>query len=108
MVQVAEGDWVATRFKRTVKYEGRIMSREGMQFKQIKNGKIIRSWELFSPVQFELGTSTFYLDHLTSKVGRGTSEGGGGTSEVPLSYFLLVSFFHWFVFFSSSTIEEAF
>jgi hypothetical protein len=51
MVQVAEGDWVATRFKRTVKYDGKIMSREGMQFKQIKNGKIIRSWELFSPVQ---------------------------------------------------------
>ena len=35
MVQVAEGDWVATRFKRTVEYDG----------------KIIRSWELFSPAQ---------------------------------------------------------
>jgi len=50
LVQIAEGDWVAERFIRTRKIEGNIMRNEVMQFKQFKNGKIIRSWELFSPI----------------------------------------------------------
>ncbi len=50
LVQVAEGGWIAERFIRTFKNEDTIMKAEVMQFKQIKNGKIIRSWELFSPV----------------------------------------------------------
>jgi uncharacterized protein YktB (UPF0637 family) len=50
LIQIAEDDWVAERFTRTYKYEGKIMKAEVMQFKQFKNGKIIRSWELFSPI----------------------------------------------------------
>jgi hypothetical protein len=48
--QIAEGDWIAERFIRTFKNEDTIMKAEVMQFKQIKNGKIISSWELFSPI----------------------------------------------------------
>jgi hypothetical protein len=50
LVQIAEGDWVAERFIRSRNIEGIIMRNEVMQFKQFKNGKIIRSWELFSPI----------------------------------------------------------
>lgn len=50
LIQVAEGDWVAERFIRTFGNEGKITKVEGMQFKQIKNGKIIRIWELFNPI----------------------------------------------------------
>jgi len=50
LIQVAEGDWIAERFIRTMENEGSIMKAEVMQFKQFKNGEIIRSWELFSPI----------------------------------------------------------
>ena len=50
LIQIAEDDWVAERFIRTFKNEDTIMKSEVMQFKQIKNGKIISSWELFSPI----------------------------------------------------------
>lgn len=50
LIQIAEGDWIAERFIRTFKTEDTIMNTEVMQFKQIKNGKIVRSWELFSPI----------------------------------------------------------
>ena len=51
LVQIAENDWIATRFIRAFNNEGRIMKAEVMQFKQFKNGKVFRSWELFSPIQ---------------------------------------------------------
>ncbi len=51
LFQIAEGEWVATRFIRTGTYEGSLIKTEGMQFKQFENGKIIRSWEVFSPNQ---------------------------------------------------------
>jgi len=50
LFQIAEGDWVATRFVRTSPYEGRIAKAEIMQFKQFRNGKIIKSFELISPL----------------------------------------------------------
>ena len=50
LVQIGEGDLVAERFIRTRNVGGNIISTEVMQFKQFKNGKIIRSWELFSPL----------------------------------------------------------
>jgi len=50
LIQIAEDDWVAERFIRTFKNEDTIMKSEVMQFKQIKNGKIISSWELFNPI----------------------------------------------------------
>jgi len=51
LIQVAEGDWVAERFIRTFQNEDTIIQSEVMQFKQIKNGKIISSWELFSRIK---------------------------------------------------------
>jgi len=51
LIQVAEGDWVAERFIRIMGSEGTTFKAEGMQFKQIKNGKIISSWEVFSPIK---------------------------------------------------------
>ena len=50
LTQIAEDDWIAERFIRTFKNKDTIMKAEVMQFKQIKNGKIISSWELFSPI----------------------------------------------------------
>jgi len=50
LIQIAEDDWVAERFIRTFKNADTIMKAEVMQFKQIKDGKIISSWELFSPI----------------------------------------------------------
>ena len=50
LIQIAEDDWVAERFIRTYKNEGIIMKAEVMQFKQFNNGKIIKSWEIFSPI----------------------------------------------------------
>ena len=50
LIQVAEGDWVAERYIRTFINEDTIMKSEFMQFKQIKNGKIINSWELAIPI----------------------------------------------------------
>lgn len=50
LIQIAEGDWVAERFIRSLKSADTLMSREVMQFKQIKDGKIITSWEIFSPL----------------------------------------------------------
>lgn len=50
LIQIAEGDWVAERFIRTFNVEDTTFKAEVMQFKQIKNGKIINSWEIFSPI----------------------------------------------------------
>lgn len=43
--QVAEGDWVATRFVRTTDYNDQRIKVELMQFKKFRNGKIAEIWE---------------------------------------------------------------
>ena len=43
--QIAEGDWVATRFVRTTDYNGKRIKVEMMQFKKFRNGKIAEIWE---------------------------------------------------------------
>jgi len=50
LIQIAEGDWVAERFIRIFENVDTIMKVEFMQFKQIKNGKFISSWELAIPI----------------------------------------------------------
>ena len=51
--QIAEGDWVATRFIRTGTYQGRIMKAEIMHFKRFQNGKIAEIWEYTDHRQWE-------------------------------------------------------
>jgi predicted SnoaL-like aldol condensation-catalyzing enzyme len=51
--QVAEGDWVATRFERTMDWNGRRVTGEMMQFKRFENGKIAEIWEYGDPGQVE-------------------------------------------------------
>jgi predicted SnoaL-like aldol condensation-catalyzing enzyme len=43
--QIAEGDWVATRFVRTGDYNGDTVKVEIMHFKRFENGKIAEIWE---------------------------------------------------------------
>jgi predicted ester cyclase len=43
--QIAEGDWVATRFVRTTDYNGQRIKVELMHFKKFRNGKIAEIWE---------------------------------------------------------------
>lgn len=43
--QIAEGDWVATRFIRTMDYEGERFKAPCMHFKKIENNKIKELWE---------------------------------------------------------------
>jgi len=50
LIQIAEDDWIAEQFIRTFKNEDTIIRRVAVQFKQIKNGKIVSSWELFNPI----------------------------------------------------------
>jgi len=45
--QVAEGDWVATMFIRTMEYEGDTISVPVMHFKRFENGKIAEVWEYY-------------------------------------------------------------
>jgi hypothetical protein len=51
--QVAEGDWVATRFVRTMDWNGKMVSVEAMQFKRFEKGKISEIWEYADPSQIE-------------------------------------------------------
>ncbi len=51
LLQIAEGDMVATRFIRSGPYEGILVKAEIMQFTQFEDGKIIRSWEIMGPMQ---------------------------------------------------------
>ncbi len=53
--QVAEGNWVATRFERTMDWNGERVSGEIMQFKRFENGKIAEIWEYADPGQIETG-----------------------------------------------------
>ena len=43
--QIAEGDWVATRFVRTMDYKGKRIKVDLMHFKKFRNGKIAEIWE---------------------------------------------------------------
>ena len=49
--QVVEGNWVAERFIRSFESDGKVNKAEMMQFKQFRNGKIIKSYELYNPLQ---------------------------------------------------------
>lgn len=51
--QVAEGDLVATRFVRTMDYQGKRVQFEVMSFKRFENGKIAEIWEYGDPKQVE-------------------------------------------------------
>ena len=53
--QVAEGDWVATRFERTMDWNGERISVEMMQFKRFEKGKIAEIWEYGDTGQIETG-----------------------------------------------------
>jgi len=43
--QTAEGNWVTTRFVRTMDWNGKRVSAEMMHFKKFRNGKIAEIWE---------------------------------------------------------------
>ena len=51
--QIAEGDWVATRFFRKMVWNGDTVKVEAMQFKRFENGKIAEIWEYADPSQLE-------------------------------------------------------
>jgi predicted ester cyclase len=51
--QVAEGDWVATRFYRTTDWNERRVVFEAMHFKRFENGKIAEIWEYGDSGQVE-------------------------------------------------------
>jgi hypothetical protein len=46
-LQIAEGDWVATMFTRTMDYQGNRITVPVMHFKRIENGKIAELWEYY-------------------------------------------------------------
>lgn len=46
-VQVAEGDWVATRFTRAGTYQGKPFELEMMSFKRFQDGRIMENWEQY-------------------------------------------------------------
>ena len=45
--QIADGDWVATRFTRTGEYDGKPFTLDAMQLKRFVGGKIAEIWEYF-------------------------------------------------------------
>jgi ketosteroid isomerase-like protein len=51
LIQIAENDWVAERFIRTANNNGTDMKAEIMQFKQFRDGKIVKSYEVFSELK---------------------------------------------------------
>jgi len=53
--KIAEGDWVATRFYRTVDYNGKRIVVEVMHFKRFEDGKIAEIWEYADTGQIETG-----------------------------------------------------
>ena len=50
---VVEGDWVATRFRRSGKYQGRDVNAEIMQFKRFQDGRIAEIFEYFNSSQLD-------------------------------------------------------
>lgn len=53
--QVAEGDWVATRFVRTMEWKGDTIVAEAMHFKRFENGKIAELLEYGDSRQYSEG-----------------------------------------------------
>lgn len=51
--QIAEGNWVATRFVRTMELNGDTVKIEAMHFKRFENGKIAEIWEYADTKQVE-------------------------------------------------------
>ena len=51
--QIAEGDWVATRFTRSGLWKGKQVSVDVMQFKRFVGGKIAEIWEYWNPQQLK-------------------------------------------------------
>jgi ketosteroid isomerase-like protein len=51
--QIAEGDWVATRFTRTGTYQDRHVEVDCMHFKRFEDGKIAEIWEYFDSKELE-------------------------------------------------------
>lgn len=51
--QIAEGDWVATRFVRRMDWNGKRVKVEAMQFKRFKNEKIAEIWEYADTKQLD-------------------------------------------------------
>jgi predicted ester cyclase len=51
--QIAEGNWVATRFVRTMELNGDTVKIEAMHFKRFENGKIAEIWEYTDTKQVE-------------------------------------------------------
>ena len=51
--QIAEGDWVATRFTRRWTVEGQYRDWEIMHWKRFKDGKIAEVWEYFDQRHLE-------------------------------------------------------
>jgi hypothetical protein len=51
--QVAEGNWVATRFFREMDYQGKRVKVEAMHFKRFEDGKIAEIWEYADSGQLE-------------------------------------------------------
>ena len=45
--QIAEGDWVATMFTRTMEYKGDTIAIPIMHFKRFENSKIAELWEYY-------------------------------------------------------------
>jgi len=52
--QIGEGDWVATRFTRTMNLNGKNVKIDGMHFKRFQNGKIAEIWEYGDSKQTEI------------------------------------------------------
>jgi len=50
LLQIAEDEWIATRFIRTWPNRGSV---EVMHFKRFENGKIAEMWEVFGPITEE-------------------------------------------------------
>ena len=51
LIQIAENDWVAERFIRSANIDGTDMKAEIMQFKQFRDGKIVKSYEVISDLK---------------------------------------------------------
>ncbi|MCK5372679.1 MAG: ester cyclase, partial [Cyclobacteriaceae bacterium] len=51
--QIADGNWVATRFQRKMNWQGKDVEVEAMHFKRFENGKIAEIWEYADTKQLE-------------------------------------------------------
>lgn len=51
--QLAQGNWVATMFDRKMRYQGKDIEAESMQFKRFEDGKIAEIWEFYDTKQLD-------------------------------------------------------